>query len=94
VLIRAALKLCRSAKRAPQSACAWAKTVSSQVDGTFQVLRSVCISTSFTLSSGRSRRLTTWKRHPGTRAKDTGLRNLPLHGYTANQIWTEIAAIA
>jgi len=27
-------------------------------------------------------------------AKDTGLRNLPLHGYAANQIWTELAATA
>jgi Transposase DDE domain group 1 len=27
-------------------------------------------------------------------AKDTGLRNLPLHGYAANQIWTELVAIA
>jgi Transposase DDE domain group 1 len=27
-------------------------------------------------------------------AKDTGLRNLPLHGYAQNQIWCEIAAMA
>jgi hypothetical protein len=27
-------------------------------------------------------------------AKDTGLRNLPLHGYAANQIWAELAAMA
>ena len=27
-------------------------------------------------------------------AKDTGLRNLPLHGYTQNQIWCEITALA
>jgi Transposase DDE domain group 1 len=27
-------------------------------------------------------------------AKDTGLRNLPLHGYNQNQIWTEIVALA
>jgi hypothetical protein len=27
-------------------------------------------------------------------AKDTGLRNLPLHGFTANQIWLEIVAMA
>jgi hypothetical protein len=27
-------------------------------------------------------------------AKDTGLRNLPLHGFTQNQIWTEIVALA
>ena len=27
-------------------------------------------------------------------AKDTGLRNLPLHGYGQNQIWTEIVALA
>ena len=27
-------------------------------------------------------------------AKDTGLRNLPLHGFTQNQIWCEIAAMA
>jgi Transposase DDE domain group 1 len=27
-------------------------------------------------------------------AKDTGLRNLPLHGYTQNQIWCEIVALA
>jgi hypothetical protein len=27
-------------------------------------------------------------------AKDTGLRNLPLHGYAQNQIWTEIVALA
>jgi DDE family transposase len=27
-------------------------------------------------------------------AKDTGLRNLPLHGYTQNQIWTELVAMA
>ena len=27
-------------------------------------------------------------------AKDTGLRNLPLHGYDQNQIWCEIAALA
>ena len=27
-------------------------------------------------------------------AKDTGLRNLPLHGFTANQIWCEIVALA
>jgi Transposase DDE domain group 1 len=27
-------------------------------------------------------------------AKDTGLRNLPLHGFTQNQIWCEIAALA
>ena len=27
-------------------------------------------------------------------AKDTGLRNLPLHGYAQNQIWCEIVALA
>ena len=27
-------------------------------------------------------------------AKDTGLRNLPLHGYQQNQIWCEIIALA
>jgi hypothetical protein len=27
-------------------------------------------------------------------AKDTGLRNLPLHGYDQNQIWCEIIALA
>jgi DDE family transposase len=27
-------------------------------------------------------------------AKDTGLRNLPLHGYAQNQIWCEISALA
>jgi Transposase DDE domain group 1 len=27
-------------------------------------------------------------------AKDTGLRNLPLHNYTANQIWCELVAMA
>jgi hypothetical protein len=27
-------------------------------------------------------------------AKDTGLRNLPLHGYAQNQVWCEIAALA
>jgi Transposase DDE domain group 1 len=27
-------------------------------------------------------------------AKDTGLRNLPLHGYGQNQIWCEIVALA
>jgi hypothetical protein len=27
-------------------------------------------------------------------AKDTGLRNLPLHGYGQNQIWCEITALA
>jgi hypothetical protein len=27
-------------------------------------------------------------------AKDTGLRNLPLHGYAQNQIWCQIAAMA
>jgi hypothetical protein len=27
-------------------------------------------------------------------AKDTGLRNLPLHGFDQNQIWTEIVALA
>jgi hypothetical protein len=27
-------------------------------------------------------------------AKDTGLRNLPLHGYAQNQIWCEITALA
>jgi hypothetical protein len=27
-------------------------------------------------------------------AKDTGLRNLPLKGFTQNQIWTEITALA
>ncbi len=27
-------------------------------------------------------------------AKDTGLRNLPLQGFTQNQIWCEIAAMA
>jgi hypothetical protein len=27
-------------------------------------------------------------------AKDTGLRNLPLHGYDQNKIWTEIVALA
>jgi Transposase DDE domain group 1 len=27
-------------------------------------------------------------------AKDTGLRNLPLHGFGQNQIWTEIVALA
>jgi hypothetical protein len=27
-------------------------------------------------------------------AKDTGLRNLPLHGYAQNQAWCEIAALA
>jgi hypothetical protein len=36
---------------------------------------------------------------PGARdrircAKDTGLRNLPLHGYAQNQIWAEIVALA
>jgi hypothetical protein len=28
------------------------------------------------------------------RAKDTGLRNLPLHGYDQNKIWCEIVALA
>jgi hypothetical protein len=27
-------------------------------------------------------------------AKDTGLRNLPLHGFAQNQLWCEIAALA
>jgi hypothetical protein len=27
-------------------------------------------------------------------AKDTGLRNLPLHGFAQNQIWCEIVAMA
>ena len=27
-------------------------------------------------------------------AKDTGLRNLPLHGFAQNQIWSEIVALA
>ncbi|MEV7967380.1 IS1380 family transposase [Sphaerisporangium sp. NPDC088356] len=27
-------------------------------------------------------------------AKDTGLRNLPLHGFTANQVWLELVALA
>ena len=27
-------------------------------------------------------------------AKDTGLRNLPLHGFDQNQIWCEIVALA
>jgi hypothetical protein len=27
-------------------------------------------------------------------AKDTGLRNLPLHGFAQNQIWTELVAMA
>jgi Transposase DDE domain group 1 len=27
-------------------------------------------------------------------AKDTGLRNLPLHGFAQNQIWCEIVALA
>ena len=27
-------------------------------------------------------------------AKDTGLRNLPLHGFTQNQVWTEIVTLA
>ncbi len=27
-------------------------------------------------------------------AKDTGLRNLPLHGYAQNQLWCEIVALA
>jgi hypothetical protein len=27
-------------------------------------------------------------------AKDTGLRNLPLHGFAANQIWCELVAMA
>ena len=27
-------------------------------------------------------------------AKDTGLRNLPLHGYEQNQLWCEIVALA
>lgn len=27
-------------------------------------------------------------------AKDTGLRNLPLHGFTQNQVWCEIVALA
>lgn len=27
-------------------------------------------------------------------AKDTGLRNLPLHGFAANQLWLEIVALA
>jgi hypothetical protein len=27
-------------------------------------------------------------------AKDTGLRNLPLHDYTQNQIWCELVALA
>jgi Transposase DDE domain group 1 len=34
---------------------------------------------------------------PGARircAKDTGLRNLPLHGYDQNQVWCEIVALA
>ena len=37
------------------------------------------------------------RRRPGARircAKDTGLRNLPLHGYAQNQIWYEIIALA
>jgi hypothetical protein len=27
-------------------------------------------------------------------AKDTGLRNLPLHGFTQNQVWCELVAMA
>jgi hypothetical protein len=27
-------------------------------------------------------------------AKDTGLRNLPLHGFAANQLWCELVALA
>ncbi len=27
-------------------------------------------------------------------AKDTGLRNLPLHGFAQNQVWCELAAMA
>jgi hypothetical protein len=27
-------------------------------------------------------------------AKDTGLRNLPLHGFAQNQIWCEVVALA
>jgi hypothetical protein len=27
-------------------------------------------------------------------AKDTGLRNLPLHGFAANQMWCELVALA
>jgi hypothetical protein len=36
------------------------------------------------------------RRRAGARtgAKDTGLRNLPLHGYAQNQIWCEIVALA
>ena len=33
-------------------------------------------------------------RGPHPRAKDTGLRNLPLKGFARNQIWCEIAALA
>ena len=33
-------------------------------------------------------------RGPFSNAKDTGLRNLPLHGYEQNQIWCEIDALA
>jgi Transposase DDE domain group 1 len=35
------------------------------------------------------------RREDGIRcAKDTGLRNLPLHGYAQNQIWCQIVALA
>jgi len=33
-------------------------------------------------------------RGPTRCAKDTGLRNLPLHGYDQNQVWCEIVALA
>ena len=33
-------------------------------------------------------------RGPDPLAKDTGLRNLPLHGFAQNQIWCELVAMA
>jgi hypothetical protein len=32
--------------------------------------------------------------HPGAQLRDTGLHNLPLHGFAQNQIWCELAAMA
>jgi hypothetical protein len=41
----------------------------------------------------RHRRRARWEDRT-LNAKDTGLRNLPLHGFAQNQIWCELAAMA
>ncbi len=57
----------------------------------------VAIRSAAASSAARARRAPCSRRGPGNRircAKDTGLRNLPLHGFAQNQIWCEIVALA